>query len=433
MTPSWLTLKDTGGGHNGWCTYTLVAFVITLLCSTRVAATASADTGARCVDDADCSLLGICSADAVCVCDPGWMGDDCAVANLANYNASQGGYINATAASWGGRPLLVNGKWQLFATEIAARCPLILFMNNSMVIRAESTTDSAAGPYVHKDIVRAPFAHNPTAVGPTPDGYYLIYSIGGAAANSSEPTPPSWHLDCTSKLPSCAEKNCCRAHGTPDSNGQIVMSWTKDPEAGPWSHRVVLPIGVGSTGSPTDWNCKHNNPSAIINATDGSVKLMFHGSSCIKTAGERLGLADAKHWNDTTYTNRPGPPIIAPTNGTGSHEDPFMWMDKRGNYHTVTHNQGDGNVCGAAAQGSMCGAHLFSRDSYAWKISKSAVYTKVVSNETGKADLQTRQRPQIVFSDDGEVRPLYLFNAASFQGNNNDLHMLTHTMLFEFQ
>ena len=50
-------------------------------------------------------------------------------------------------ASWGGRPLRVNGTWQLFVTEIAAGCPLILFMNNSMVVRAESTTGSATGPY----------------------------------------------------------------------------------------------------------------------------------------------------------------------------------------------------------------------------------------------------------------------------------------------
>jgi hypothetical protein len=46
--------------------------------------------------------------------------------------------------------------------------------------------------------------------------------------------------------------------------------------------------------------------------------------------------------------------------------------------------------------------------------------------------LQTRQRPQIVFSDDGEVRPLYLFNGASFDGNNPDLHMFTHTLAFQF-
>ena len=45
----------------------------------------------------------------------------------------------------------------------------------------------------------------------------------------------------------------------------------------------------------------------------------------------------------------------------------------------------------------------------------------------------TRQRPQLVFSDDEARRPLYLFNGASFEGNNPDLHMLTHTLAFEFE
>ena len=32
------------------------------------------------------------------------------------------------------------GAWHLFATEIAHRCPLILFMNDSTVVRAEAGT-----------------------------------------------------------------------------------------------------------------------------------------------------------------------------------------------------------------------------------------------------------------------------------------------------
>ena len=136
-----------------------------------------------CHTDDDCSLLGICDvATGLCDCDPGWHGKDCGVGIFDDYDdVNHLGYVNHSAASWGGRPLFINGKWQLFATEIANHCPLILFMNNSMVIRAESTTDSAAGPYAHAGVVRLPFAHNPTAIGPTPDGYYLVYLIGGVS------------------------------------------------------------------------------------------------------------------------------------------------------------------------------------------------------------------------------------------------------------
>jgi hypothetical protein len=284
-----------------------------------------------CTTDDDCSLLGVCdTAKQTCTCDPGWHGADCGVGIFEDYDDVQHkGYWNSSAASWGGRPLLIGGKWQLFATEIAAHCPLILFMNNSMVIRAESTTDSPFGPYVHGGVVRAEFAHNPTAVGPTPDGYYLVYSIGGAGVGDPSPCPADWRLNCTAGLPACASKNRCRSHGTPDANGQIVLSYTKDPVGGVWAHRVVLPINHSD-----GWNCKHNNPSVVVNATDGSVTMLYHGSPCASASarasgggrggneggGESLGLADAAHWNASTYTKRAGGPIVSVANGTGSHE-----------------------------------------------------------------------------------------------------------------
>jgi hypothetical protein len=397
---------------------------------------------ALCATDDDCSLLGVCSSNGTCACDPGWGGADCGVARLSDYDdVANLGYVNASAASWGGRPLRVDGKWQLFATEIGAQCPLILFMNNSMVIRAESTTGSAAGPYAHQGVVREAFAHNPTAVGPTPDGYYLVYSIGGAAAGSASPNPPSWLLDCAAPagLPPCAARDQCRSHGTPAANGQVVLSYASDPVRGPWAHRVVLPIGGNGTtppGSAGAWNCKHNNPSARVDPSTGAVTLMYHGSTCDGSSkGERLGLADAAHWNDSTYVKRAGPPIVGPENGTGSHEDPFVWVDRRGNYHALTHNQGDGNRCGSSSAGHSCGAHLFSRDSYRWGISSKAAYSSAVrlKSNASVVNTGTRQRPQLVFSDDGARRPLYLFNGASFEGNNPDLHMLTHTLAFEFE
>ena len=45
--------------------------------------------------------------------------------------------------------------------------------------------------------------------------------------------------------------------------------------------------------------------------------------------------------------------------------------------------------------------------------------------------LQTRQRPQIIFDD--KKQPTTLFNGASFEGNNGDLHDKTHTLAFRFR
>ena len=207
--------------------------------------------------DARCSLLGTWAAipptrpgaraEGSCRCDAGWTGADCSRAALLPYRPTEG-YINASAASWGGRPLRFGGRWHLFATEIARKCPLILFMNNSMVVRA--TAAEPQGPYVHEEIVLPTFHHNPTAVGPTPDGYFLIFSIG---------TDDPRQIDCTAGIPPCAtDPERPRCHdGTPETNGRISMSYARSP-LGPWSTKVALPIG----GVPvSQWNCKHNNPS----------------------------------------------------------------------------------------------------------------------------------------------------------------------------
>ena len=44
---------------------------------------------------------------------------------------------------------------------------------------------------------------------------------------------------------------------------------------------------------------------------------------------------------------------------------------------------------------------------------------------------QTRQRPQILFTEQG--KPLVLTNGASFEGNNPDMTHLTHTFAFAFR
>jgi hypothetical protein len=382
--------------------------------------------GGPCSSDEDCSLLGTCSPQPPrrCLCDAGWSGADCARADLLPHRPTDG-YINSSAASWGGRPIFAGGRWHLFATEIARKCPLILFMNNSMVIRATST--EAAGPYVHQQVVLPTFHHNPTVVGPTPDGYFLIFSIG---------TDDAEQIDCEAGIPECAtDPERPRCHdGTPETNGRISMSYSRSA-VGPWSTKVALPIG-GPGVPDSQWNCKHNNPSAVIEP-DGRILLMYHGSSCLpksnpnRTKGERLGIAEAPHWN-ATYTRRPGGPIVAPSNGTGSHEDPFFFVDRRGHYHAVTHNQAEGNLCGNRTLGSTCGAHLFSRDSYSWSTSRTPVYTNQVLMEGGQhRTLQTRQRPQIIFDD--RSRPTTLFNGASFIGGNGDLQDLTHTLAFRFR
>ena len=85
---------------------------------------------ARCPND--CSGKGYCDA-GVCVCDPGWRGEDCGELALVPAPSLRGAYqhpVNladcATScgpSSWGGLPLRDdNGTWHLFASQFVQNC-----------------------------------------------------------------------------------------------------------------------------------------------------------------------------------------------------------------------------------------------------------------------------------------------------------------------
>jgi len=378
---------------------------------------ASAD--AACHTDEHCSLLGVCNAGS-CHCDEGWTGEDCGQADLAPYENT--GYINKSAASWGGRAVFAEGKWHLIATQISHSCPLILFMNNSMVVRLESTSPS--GPYAFAQEVLPAFHHNPTIIGPTSDGYLLIYSIGSDTSENTQ-------IRCEDGVPDrCKSRknNFCRGSHWPTSNGHINMAYSRSIQ-GPWHSRVILPYDPD--GQEAAWNCQNNNPTASILA-NGSIILVYRANPCEGHGSESLGVAMAANWN-SSYVRRPGGPVVSPSNNTGNHEDPFLFVDRRGSFHIITHDQSDNNVCGDS-KNHACGAHLFSRDSWSWTVSPTPAYTdKVPVPAGGTKTLQTRQRPQLIFSDDGQMRPLFLFNGASFEGNNPNTSVLTHTMSFAFR
>ena len=188
-----------------------------------------------------------------------------------------------------------------------------------------------------------------------------------------------------------------------------------------------------NASAPQDaWDCQLTNPAPALLA-NGSVLLAFRSTACAGgSTGEYLGLARAKHWNATAYDVAPQP-IVAPSAGTGSHEDPFLFEDARGALHIVSHNQGPGNVC-ARAGSQSCGAHLFSGDGGgSWRVSAAPVYDLLLLTNGSSILPATRQRPQLVL-EDATKRPLWLFNGAALYGRGNgDLTHLTHTLAFQFK
>ena len=84
--------------------------------------------------------------------------------------------------------------------------------------------------------------------------------------------------------------------------------------------------------------------------------------------------AFAPHWNgsyvqdSTAVWRKPGPRHVkAPRQGVGNVEDPFAWVDRRGNYHIVAHSQGTVNLCqrnntAGWNPGSAAGVHFYAAD-----------------------------------------------------------------------
>jgi hypothetical protein len=131
-----------------------------------------------------------------CECDSGWTGTTCSVANLKPLDPALG-YHNESAASWGGRAVRDPSRpelWHLFASQFSNCCPLVMWTNNSQVVRATSKS-GPAGPYTFAEEVYSEFHHNPSVIGPTPDGYYLIFMIGSHqphVADCSRGVDPEW-------------------------------------------------------------------------------------------------------------------------------------------------------------------------------------------------------------------------------------------------
>ena len=65
-------------------------------------------------------------------------------------------------------------------------------------------------------------------------------------------------------------------------------------------------------------------------------------------------------------------------------------------------------------------------------MSHDYVYSENVTLANGSAaQFKTRQRPQLVF-DPKTNAPSYLITSGSFEGNNPDLNMTTHTYFQKF-
>ncbi|KAI1842547.1 hypothetical protein JX266_011301 [Neoarthrinium moseri] len=324
-----------------------------------------------CAADDDCSLNGVCSANSTCTCDTGWRAADCSELDLQPVERWTGyNHTNATGvdfykegagnSSWGGHIIQDPQDKTLFhliTSQMSHGCGLSGWKPFSTIIRAESRS-GPRGPYTWAQDLFGPFHHNPTTMWSPADGLYLLYFIG-----QDMETP-------NGTCKSSKFNNTISVTSSPD-----LRSWTK-PQALLYNVTNPAPFPLWSPESET---------SEILLAVEK---------------------------NNIYYADQYTVPydlIVEPHNSDRS-EDPFLWRDKRGNWHFLVHYMVDIDL---GLKGPRVGAHCFARDwrgPWTFNNRTLAYNTTVEFTDVGQTVYYRRERPKLFFSDDGEMTPLYLVN-----------------------
>ena len=354
----------------------------------------------QCYTDEDCNLNGICQKSTKkCVCDPGWCSSDCG--ELDRRPAIRGTGYNQTSSgtsTWGSKIIHDPNDqklFHLFLAEFTDGCGLDYWSPYSRIIHAESNC-GAAGPYKFADQVVGTFAHNPTVVYSLADELYLMYHIGCAFSPPDTCTAPSF---------SCGPGNFI--------NGESGISVLSSPDLKTWTSYGQIFSGHNDDS----WDADVTNPSPwpLYSPPGDTAKILlaYRGCPYNCSGAELMNLATAPNFRGP-YTKIESQPIFE------NHvEDPFLWQDKRGNFHMLMHSLEPG---GGFGDGPKVGRHAYaSKFEGPWKFNNQtlAFNTTVDFTDGTSVDYFRRERPQLFFSEDGKMTPLYLTNGVQEKGQGD--------------
>lgn len=289
--------------------------------------------------------------------------------------------------------------------EFDNHCDLDYWSPYSRIIRAESRS-GPDGPYTFKQQVVEHFAHNPTVVYSPANQLYLLYYIGCPQPNVND--------TCTSPQFTCGPGNYI--------NGESGISVMQSNDLRNWQFTGQVVKGKDDAS----WNADVTNPSpwplcngqenkrggwpwsfgwAKPRCKDESILLAYRGCPYNCSGAEQISLAKAPRFSGPYAKLNNDEPIF--TNDGGS-EDPFIWQDKRGNYHILVHSL---ELEGGFGDGPKVGRHAYSKTiAGPWTFNSAtlAFSTMVEFDDGSEIDYYRRERPQLYFSSDGKMTPLFL-------------------------
>ena len=382
----------------------------------------SLSTQLQCTTDEDCNLNGICSSSGSCTCDPGWRAYDCGALDIRPGPRNSGYNLTAQGtSSWGSKIIKdprQEGLWHAFLAEFTHGCGLDYWAPYSRIVRAVSTT-GPLGPYHFAAEVAGTFAHNPTVVWSAADQEYLLYYIGCLQEVKAK---------CTTKHFSCGPGN--------NNNGESGISVMSSPDLYTWTFKGQVFKGMNNG----DWDADTTNPSPFplgdtaynyggtrdLQTSDkeshASSRILLAYRGChynCSTGHELISLASAPSYEGPYVRLNNHKPIFHNPN-----EDPFLWRDKRGNFHMLLHSlEPDGGF----GDGPKVGRHAFSRSVEGpWTFNNEtlAFSTQVAFDDGTSVDFFRRERPQLLFSADGEVRPLVLTTGVQEKGGKGSYSVM---------
>jgi len=334
----------------------------------------------RCSSEADCSYNGVCT-NSLCECGAAWYGDRCQLLHLlpATRNTGlriidKGGHNTST---WGGSVIFdqASNVSHMWAAEMSHNCGLDTWTTNSRIVHATSSVPN--GNYTRQSLVVPAFAHEPNVVR-APSGEFVMYYT----ASFPDDPPPEACMACTDgSTPADAE-----CPGGPAGDGPTYMIYAKEPH-GPWSKPQQL------FNSQTNFTNLDTNLALVILPNNSVVGIARNEGP---PTTDLTHLVTAEDWRDPESYKGRWTTLLFP-NATvvdkRGVEDPFLYVDKRGVYHAVFHNQIENDDM------RLCGGHAYSVDGLTWVFTGTSWGNRVRFSDGTTYTFSRRERPHFVFGD----------------------------------
>jgi len=365
--------------------------------------------------DQECALNGKL-VNGSCQCDPQWSGVACGQLRLLptprNSGFEGGGdgrgqrNSSAVASTWGGSVIQdpTTKEYVMFVSRMSHHCGLSAWKTNSEIVQAVAT--SPTGPYVQRgSAVLGRFAHNPS-IHASKSGAIFLFHIG-CGKNSTQPI-----TDCvngTTNSPDLDREKLLRSSTASAAGGcdgpHYTTGMSAPSLAGPWTQfKKEITLKSSRAG-----NTAHiTNPCVLAERNSGLLRWIYRQpaqdwpSIPSNQTSERIGIATADSWSSAELQDlTPHAPLFP-----FALEDAFIWQNRRGEYHALTHK-------GAGVSG-----HLYSRDGLSWAIGGTSPYNTTLAFTDGTSlEVGKRARPQLLLSAAGD--PLLLTTGCGLRGDGD--------------